>query len=208
MSKQSNSKPNKGKSKTSFSREKRYANSEIDIELNEARENTYAMKRGQERIANIKHYGGDKNVEEKLSKLEAKLNTHMEESISMTDLDVNNTNDKNKNNDHIDNLTLYIYPQLNLQFQNVPLTYNIDNLLREFKQYGEINYIKTTVVSDFCVATIVPICWNEESDEIVLLQHKLFNSASANGRVPWQNGIYITIDAEQSISEWGTKIIV
>lgn len=206
MSKQSNSKPNNGKSKTSFSREKRYANSEMDIKLNDAHENTYAMKRGQERIANIEQYGDVKNVDKVLRKLEAKLNIHVEKpELDNSYLDVNNTN---KNNDHIDNLTLYIYPQLNLQFHNVPLTYNMDNLLREFKQYGEINYIKTTVASDFCVATIVPICWNEESDEIVLLQHKLFNSASVNGRVPWQNGIYITIDENQIQSTWGTKIIV
>ncbi len=204
MSKQSNSKPIKGKSKTSFSREKRYANSEMDIKLNDARENTYAMKRGQERIANIKQYSGDKNVDEVLRKLEAKLNIHVEEpELDNSDLDVDSVVNKNE---PIDNLTLYIYPQLNLQFHNIPLTYNIDNLLREFKQYGEINYIKTTVVSDFCVATIVPICWNEESDEIVLLQHKLFNSA--NGRVPWQNGIYITIDENQIQSTWGNKIIV
>lgn len=202
MSKQSNGKP--VKSKTSFSREKRYANSEMDIKLNDARENTYAMKRGQERIANIKQYSGDKNVDEVLRKLEAKFNIHVEEpKLDNSDLNVDSVANKNE---PIDNLTLYIYPQLNLQFHNVPLTYNIDNLLREFKQYGEINYIKTTVVSDFCVATIVPICWNEESDEIVLLQHKLFNSA--NGRVPWQNGIYITIDENQIQSTWGNKIIV
>jgi len=134
--------------KTNFSREKQYAYSEEDITKIDNKQNEWNEKRKEERHHNIKVASGDINETEKPVKAE-----------------------KQKNGNYADDIIEYdsptFSPKMTLVMHGIPLSYNMDNVMRTFQYYGDVKClnISSNIDSTYTV-TVVPNEWNENIAEI------------------------------------------
>lgn len=144
--------------KTNFSREKQYAYSEEDIAKIDNKQNEWNERRKEERHHNIKVASGDINETEKPVKTE-----------------------KQKNGDYADDIIEYdsptFSPKMTLVMHGVPLSYNMDNVMRTFQYYGDVKRlnVSSNIDSTYTV-TVVPNEWNENIAEI---QEKIMNEGFA-----------------------------
>lgn len=144
--------------KTNFSREKQYAYSEEDIAKIDNKQNEWNERRKEERHHNIKVASGDINETEKPVKAE-----------------------KQKNGDYADDIiecdSPTFSPKMTLVMHGVPLSYNMDNVMRTFQYYGNVKSlnVSSNIDSTYTV-TVVPDEWNENIAEI---QEKIMNEGFA-----------------------------
>jgi hypothetical protein len=147
--------PKYGK-KTNFSREKQYAYSEEDIAKIDNKQNEWNEKRKEERTHNLKVASG--NEPEKPVNAE-----------------------KQKNGNYTDDIIEYdsptFSPKMTLVMHGVPLSYNMDNVMRTFQYYGDVKTlnVSSNIDSTYTV-TVVPNEWNENIAEI---QEKIMNEGFA-----------------------------
>jgi RNA recognition motif-containing protein len=110
--------------KSTFSREKSYANSELDIMRRDERMDEYKKSRSAERKHNT-------NVANGMSKTD-KQTTGDNQKTTVMD---NSLSDDSSTNDS------FYYEKMNFIVNNLPAFYNLDSLVNEFSTYGKIQYI-------------------------------------------------------------------
>lgn len=109
--------------KSTFSREKSYANSELDIMRRDERMDEYKRARSAERKHNTNVANGVSNDKETGDiQTDNKLETRSEQDSSL----------------HED---AFYYEKMNFIVNNLPAFYNLDSLVNEFSTYGKIQYI-------------------------------------------------------------------
>ena len=114
--------------KSTFSREKSYANSELDIMRRDERMDEYKKSRSAERKHNTNVANGlfgDTQTGDK--ETDDKLETRSEQDSSLHDSSLHEG-------------TFY-YEKMNFIVNNLPAFYNLDSLVNEFSTYGKIQYI-------------------------------------------------------------------
>jgi len=106
--------------KSTFSREKSYANSEFDIMRSDERMDEYKKSRSAERKHNINVANG--LSVDKQETTSNKLETRSEHDSSLHE-------------------SSFYYEKMNFIVNNLPAFYNLDSLVNEFSTYGKIQYI-------------------------------------------------------------------
>lgn len=172
---------NKKYNKTSFSRNKMFANSEQDIIKNEQIIEDFYTKRSAEREVNLKIASGPKD--------DLKFIDGDDEPVK-----------KIKSVSYITTSKFY-FEKMNFIICNLPNRFNIDNVVREFAQWGDIQYI--TYGAEMKGYKLVVNKWNEDSADIISeIQTNIFTK----GKHEWVPGSYIEKDPDQSLAELGDKI--
>ena len=105
--------------KSTFSREKSYANSELDIMRRNDRMDEYKSARSAERKHNINVANG----------------------MSVDKQTTDNKLDTRTTNDSLSDKGTFYYEKMNFIVNNLPAFYNLDSLVNEFATYGKIQYI-------------------------------------------------------------------
>ena len=156
--------PNQSKygKKSSFSREKHHVYSEADIDRIDSKQNEWNDKRKEERTHNLKVASGlNEEVEEKGIKKEKKEKP--EKKIYDEIIDVED-----------DDEDIEYDPKMTLVMHGVPLSYNIDNVMRTFQYYGDVKSLHTTTnIDSTYTVTVVPNEWNEN---IAVIQREIFSN--------------------------------
>lgn len=156
--------PNQSKygKKTSFSREKHHVYSEADIDRVDSKQNQWNEKRKEERTHNLKVASGLNEVEvvdekkEKKEKKEKNPGNYVDDIIDVEDDDI----------EYDSKMTLVMH--------GVPLSYNIDNIMRTFQYYGDVKSLTTTTnIDSTYTITVVPNEWNEN---VALIQREIANN--------------------------------
>ena len=156
----SEKKQNKYGKKTSFSREKHHVYSEADINRVDSKQNQWNEKRKEERTHNLKVASGlNEVVEEKGTKKEKKEKNpgnYADDIIDVEDDDI----------EYDSKMTLVMH--------GVPLSYNIDNIMRTFQYYGDVKSLTTsTNIDSTYTITVVPNEWNEN---VAIIQREIANN--------------------------------
>jgi hypothetical protein len=153
----SEKKPNKYGKKTSFSREKHHVYSEADIERVDSKQNQWNDKRKEEREHNLKVASGLNEVEEKKEKKEKNPGNYADDIIDVEDDE-----------------DIEFDPKMTLVMHGVPMSYNINNVMRTFQYYGDVKSLTTsTNIDSTYTITVVPNEWNEN---IALIQREIANN--------------------------------
>ena len=181
--------PKYGK-KSSFDREKHYVCSEEDISRIDNKLNEQKEKRKEERDRNLKIASGIDPNEEPKEKPKEK------------------TKDKN-NGDYADDRIISdeeedepkrYFQKMNLVVHGLPLSYNLDNVMRYFQHYGDIDKMHSIAnIDSTYTITIVPNSWCELIVEIQ-------SDIAKNGFSLYDNKYKITADDTQSMKHYGVKI--
>ena len=186
-----NNKSNKYGKKTTFSREKSYANSEFDIEKNDKKADKYRNERHAERERNIKVANGIEEDEEE-------------------EEDNKNKQRKEENKSHKEDIIYleeqFYYEKMNLIVHNLQASRNLDAILKEFTPYGKISYVTYSSVTND-VKLVVDQWYDDDNIDmtfIVDVQCAIFK----DGIYKSIGNMNITKDPEQSIREMGDKIIM
>ena len=181
-----NNKSNKYGKKTTFSREKSYANSEFDIEKNDKKADKYRNERLTEREYNIKVASGIEDEEEEEDKNEQckEENKSRKEDIMCAD-------------------EQFYYEKMNFIVHNLQTSRNLDAILKEFTPYGKISYVTYSSVTNN-VKLVVDQWYDDDVTFIVDVQCAIFK----DGIYKSIGNMNITKDPEQSIREMGDKIIM
>lgn len=179
-----NNKSNKYGKKTTFSREKSYANSEFDIEKNDKKADKYRNERHAEREYNIKVASGieEEDNENKLRK----------EEIVCSE----NKLRKEENEQ-------FYYEKMNFIVHNLQASRNLDAILKEFTPYGKISYVTYSSVTND-VKLVVDQWYDDDVTFIADVQCAIFK----DGIYKSIGNMNITKDPDQSIREMGDKIIL
>jgi hypothetical protein len=155
----SDKKQNKYGKKTSFSREKHHVYSEADIDRVDSKQNQWNEKRKEERTHNLKVASGLNEVDEKKEKKEKKEKNpgnYADDIIECEDDDIEYN------------------PKMTLVMHGVPLSYNIDNIMRTFQYYGDVKSLTTTTnIDSTYTITVVPNEWNEN---VAIIQREIANN--------------------------------
>ena len=153
----SEKKPPKYGKKTSFSREKHHVYSEADIERVDSKQNEWNDKRKEEREHNLKVASGLNEVEEKKEKKEKNPGNYADDIIDVEDDE-----------------DIEFDPKMTLVMHGVPMSYNINNVMRTFQYYGDVKSLTTsTNIDSTYTITVVPNEWNEN---IALIQREIANN--------------------------------
>lgn len=112
--------------KSTFSREKSYANSELDIMRRDERMDEYKKSRSAERKHNINVANG-LSVDKQETSGKPESNAGSKYKVSEQDSSL-----------HEDS---FYYEKMNFIVNNLPAFYNLDSLVNEFSTYGKIQYI-------------------------------------------------------------------
>ena len=180
---------NKKYNKTSFSRNKMFANSEQDIIKNEQRIEDFYTKRSAEREVKLKIASGSGSKNDIGSNSGLKFIDGDDEPVK-----------KIKSVSYITTSKFY-FDKMNFIICNLPNRFNIDNVVREFAQWGDIQYI--TYGAEMKGYKLVVNKWNEDSADIISeIQTNIFTK----GKHEWVPGSYIERDPDQSLVELGDKI--
>ncbi len=194
-SKNTEVKSNKYGKKSTFSREKSYVNSELDIMRRDERMDEYKIARSAERKHNTNVANGMSNDKQTDNKQET---TAMDDSLS----DDSSTNDS------------FYYEKMNFIVNNLPAFYNLDSLVNEFSTYGKIQYITYSCRCEDGTnsAKLVVDKWyncEEVASSFILdVQTAILN----DGKYRWTSNdvgrgkMTITKDPDQLESEMGDKI--
>lgn len=167
--------------KTSFSREKKYARSEAEIEHASNSLDEWKKNRKEEREQNLRIASGkpetalDKPSLDKPSKKE-----YIGQSLNTQP-------------------TTY-YTKMNFILHDIPLSYNIDNVLRSFQYFGKVQYVRSRMNNQTSTYTITIVAdeWNETIKDI---QADIFNKGFAI-----MDKYKITADDTQPVNEYGEII--
>lgn len=138
--------------KTSFSREKHHVYSEADIDRIDNKMNQLTEKRKEERNHNLKIASNEQVEEKTISKIKnPKTNGYADDIIDYEDPEL-----------------LEYCTKMVLVMHDVPLSFNIDNVLRTFQYYGDIAYVHSTSSNggETYSITAVPNEWNENIKDI------------------------------------------
>ena len=179
-----NNKSNKYGKKTTFSREKSYANSEFDIEKNDKKADKYRNERLTEREYNIKVASGIEDDED-------------------NDVYAENKQHKEENEQRKEENEQFYYEKMNLIVHNLQASRNLDAILKEFTPYGKISYVTYSSVTNN-VKLVVDQWYDDDVTFIVDVQCAIFK----DGIYKSIGNMNITKDPEQSIREMGDKIIM
>ena len=192
--------------KTSFNRQKKYANSAMDIEKFDKKNEEYKNVRGYERNHNLKIASGKEDIKHNDSVFELPLGVTaasrpLEEDNSHTDVIV------------VNNEPPFYFEKMNFIISGIPFAKNtmtsMDTILREFSPYGKILYI-TQLVSDSC--KLVIDYWYDEDTIDMSFIIEVQNAILKNGIYNWfcidDAQINISKDPEQSIKSMGCKIVL
>jgi len=156
----SEKKPNKYGKKTSFSREKHHVYSEADIDRVDSKQNQWNDKRKEEREHNLKVASGLNEVEEKRTKKEKKEKNPGNYADDIIDVE--------------DDEDIEYDSKMTLVMHGVPMSYNINNVMRTFQYYGDVKSLTTsTNIDSTYTITVVPNEWNEN---IALIQREIANN--------------------------------
>jgi hypothetical protein len=185
--------PKYGK-KSSFDREKHYVCSEEDISRIDNKLNEQKEKRREERDRNLKIASGIDPNEEQKEKPKEKTKEK--------------TKDKN-NGDYADDRIISdeeedepkrYFQKMNLIVHGLPLSYNLDNVMRYFQHYGDIDKMHSIAnIDSTYTITIVPNSWCELIVEIQ-------SDIAKNGFSLYDNKYKITADDTQPMKHYGVKI--
>ena len=208
-----NNKSNKYGKKTTFSREKSYANSEFDIEKNDKKADKYKNERHAERERNIKVANGIEEDEEEDNKNKQRKeeNKSRKEDIVYAENksrkeDIVYAENKSRKEDIIYLEEQFYYEKMNLIVHNLQASRNLDAILKEFTPYGKISYVTYSSVTND-VKLVVDQWYDDDNIDmtfIVDVQCAIFK----DGIYKSIGNMNITKDPEQSIREMGDKIIM
>jgi hypothetical protein len=123
-------KSNKYGKKSTFSREKSYANSEFDIICSDEKMDEYKNARSAERKHNINVANG-LSVDKQETSGKPESNAGSKYKVS----------DDSLSDDSSNNEDSFYYEKMNFIVNNLPAFYNLDSLVNEFSTYGKIQYI-------------------------------------------------------------------
>ena len=139
--------------KTSFSRERHHVCSEADIARVETRMNQWNETRKEEREKNLKLAAGEP---EEVEEPKEPKKTKQQSAGDIYDYAEEAEEE------------IWFSPKMNLVMHDIPLSFNIDNVLRSFMYYGDIAYVKSVSnhISPTYSVTAVPNEWNENIAEI------------------------------------------
>lgn len=191
-------KSNKYGKKSTFSREKSYANSEFDIVKRDERMDEYKSARSAERKHNINVANGMSGTDNKLqttgnkqtdNKLETKLETRTAEDT-------------------------FYYEKMNFIVNNLPAFYNLDSLVNEFSTYGKIQYITYSCHYEDGTnsAKLVVDKWYDCEDVASTFILDVQTAILKDGKYKWTSNdvgkgkMTITRDPAQLEAEMGEKI--
>jgi hypothetical protein len=184
----------------SFSRGKKYANSENDIRKNEEQINHYKQVRAAERDQNIMIASGKHN------------------SVSNND-DCDSHYDSRDSRDTPSNVVVkqeapFYFEKMNLiicgMSSNTYTMPNFDTILREFSSYGKILYVTQLPVNSDGHANIQLVIdhWYDEPDIDMSFIANVHSAIINNGFYNWFSGIHIMRDPTQTIKDMGCKIVL
>lgn len=185
--------------KTSFNRQKKYANSAMDIEKFDKKNEEYKNVRSLERNHNLKIASG-KEADVKHNDSVCEVRTHY---------NGNNTDDVMC----VNNESPFYFEKMNFIISGIVFAKNtmpnMDTILREFSPYGKILYV-TQLVSDSCKLVIDH--WYDEDAIDMSFIVEVQMAILKNGIYNWfcVDGVQINIskDPEQSIKSMGCKIVL
>ena len=168
--------------KTSFSREKQYARSEAEIEHVSNNLDEWKQVRKQEREQNLRIASGKPVLDKPANAINERstkehLNQSLENSIDTT-----------------------YYTKMNFVLHEIPLSYNIDNVLRNFQYFGKVQYVRSRMNNQTSTYTVTIVAdeWNETIKDI---QADIFNNGFSI-----MDKYKITADETQPVNEYGEKI--
>jgi hypothetical protein len=184
-------KSNKYGKKSTFSREKSYANSELDIMRRDERMDEYKKSRSAERKHNTNVANGMFG------------DTQTDDNPKTRAADDYSTNDSSNTED------AFYYKKMNFVVNNLPAFYNLDSLVNEFSTYGKIQYITYSCRYEDGTnsAKLVVDGW-EASTFILDAQTAILK----DGKYRWTSNdvgkgkMTITKDPDQLESEMGEKV--
>ena len=169
--------------KTSFSREKQYARSEAEIEHVSNNLDEWKQVRKQEREQNLRIASG-KPLTDKLA---------TDKSV------INERSTKEHLGQSLEEPTTY-YTKMNFVLHEIPLSYNIDNVLRSFQYFGKVQYVRSRMNAETSTYTVTIVAdeWNETIKDI---QTDIFNNGFSI-----MDKYKVTADETQHVNEYGEKI--
>ena len=175
--------------KTSFSREKQYARSEAEIEYVNNNLDEWKQVRKQEREQNLRIASGKPAINEPA------INELATNKLATNKLATNKPSAK----EYIEHPTSY-YAKMNFVLHDIPLSYNIDNVLRSFQYFGKVQYVRSRMNNQISTYTVTIIA-DEWEETIKDIQADIFNNGFAI-----MDKYKVTADATQPINEYGEKI--
>jgi hypothetical protein len=184
--------------KSTFSREKSYANSELDIMRRDERMDEYKKSRSAERKHNINVANG--------------LSVDKEETTS-NKLETRAEQDSSTNDSLSDEETFY-YEKMNFIVNNLPAFYNLDSLVNEFSTYGKIQYITYSCHYEDGTnsAKLVVDKWYDCEDVASTFILDVQTAILKDGKYRWTSNdvgrgkMTISQDPDQLESEMGDKV--
>jgi hypothetical protein len=165
--------------KTSFSREKQYARSEAEIEHVSNNLDEWKQVRKQEREKNLRIASGKPVIDEP----------------AINEYGINERSTK----EDVNEPTTY-YAKMNFVLHDIPLSYNIDNVLRSFQYFGKVQYVRSRMNAETSTYTVTIVA-DEWEETIKDIQADIFNKGFAI-----MDKYKITADATQPVNEYGEKI--
>lgn len=179
--------------KTSFSREKQYARSEAEIEHVSNNLDEWKQVRKQEREQNLRIASG-KPLTDKLAT--DKLAT---DKLATDKSVINARSTKEHLGQSLEEPTTY-YTKMNFVLHEIPLSYNIDNVLRSFQYFGKVQYVRSRMNAETSTYTVTIVAdeWNETIKDI---QADIFNNGFSI-----MDKYKVTADETQPVNEYGEKI--
>jgi hypothetical protein len=175
--------------KTSFSREKQYARSEAEIEHVSNNLDEWKQTRKEEREKNLRIASGKPATDKPLTNDEPLTNEPL----------TNKRLAKEHLKQSLEEPETY-YDRMNFVLHDIPLSYNIDNVLRSFQYFGKVQYVRSRMNAETSTYTVTIVAdeWNETIKDI---QTDIFNKGFSI-----MDKYKVTADATQPVSEYGEKI--
>lgn len=175
--------------KTSFSREKQYARSEAEIEHVSNNLDEWKHVRKEEREKNLRIASGKPATDKPLTNDEPLTNEPL----------TNKRLAKEHLKQSLEEPETY-YDRMNFVLHDIPLSYNIDNVLRSFQYFGKVQYVRSRMNAETSTYTVTIVAdeWNETIKDI---QTDIFNKGFSI-----MDKYKVTADATQPVSEYGEKI--
>jgi len=165
--------------KTSFSREKQYARSEAEIEHVSNNLDEWKQVRKEEREKNLRIASGKPLTNDESVINERLVKEHLRQSLEEP---------------------ATYYDRMNFVLHDIPLSYNIDNVLRSFQYFGKVQYVRSRMNAETSTYTVTIVAdeWNETIKDI---QTDIFNKGFSI-----MDKYKITADETQAVNEYGEKI--
>jgi len=165
--------------KTSFSREKQYARSEAEIEHVSNNLDEWKQVRKEEREKNLRIASGKPLTNDESVINERLVKEHLRQSLEEP---------------------ATYYDRMNFVLHDIPLSYNIDNVLRSFQYFGKVQYVRSRMNAETSTYTVTIVA-DEWSETIKDIQADIFNKGFSI-----MDKYKVTADETQPVSEYGKKI--